>query len=197
MSRSGMSGLIQELRGLTDATLGQWTNGTTNYWDNDQMQVILDHHRTSVQFEELERVPKYVSGGSVQYLEYRSRYRHFEQTTGGTAVFIVEDSTGADVGTASYTPDYANGVITFAANTLGTVYYLTGYAYDLHAAAADLWRAKASHYALAYDIRTDNQGLSRSQMMKHCLEMATLYENMAGMSVGYMTRGDVNPFGEW
>lgn len=190
MSRPGMSGLIQELRGMTDAVLGQWTNGTANYWDNDQVQVMLDHHRTSIQFEQLEMIPKYVSGGSVQYFEYRSQYRHFEQTTGGTAVFVVEDSTGADVGTASYTPDYANGIVTFAANTFGTVYYLTGYSYDLHAAAADLWRAKASHYAVAYDIKTDNQALSRSQLMAQCLKMAELYDNMAGVSVGYMDRSD-------
>lgn len=192
-----MSNLIQQLRGLTDAEFGAWSLGTANYWDNDQVQLVLDRHRNSVQSEQLEIVPKYVSGGSVQYYEYRSRYRNFEATTGGTAVFVVEDSTGADVGTASYTPDYINGIINFGADQLGTVYYLTGYSYDMHGAAADLWRMKASHYAAAYDVKTDNQGLSRSQIITHCLKMAEVYENMAGVSVGYMERGDVAPFGEW
>lgn len=190
MSRSTLATLIDQLRGLTDAGHADYNLGTAVYWDADQLQAVLDRHRLDVRREPLHAVVDYLSGGTVRYLEYRSAHAHFETTDGGTAVFVVEDSTGADVGTASYTPDYLRGVITFGADQAGTAYYLTGRAYDLNAAAADVWRMKAANVAKYYDFSTDNHSMSRSQMHKHYLEMADYYAGQSAPQVITMYRSD-------
>jgi len=108
-------------------------------------------------------------------------------------VFYVQDGTGAVQGTSAYTPDYRRGVVQFAADTSGTTYYLTGRSYDLDAAAADVWRRKASHYASSFDFSTDNHSVTRSQVYAHCLEMASFFEAKSGDAVTTinMYRGDM------
>lgn len=191
MSRSTLADLITLLRGMTDAAESQYTIGVQSYWTGDHIQTVLDRHRQDIYHEQLFSVEKWVGGGTVQWLEYQSRYRNFEATDGGTAVFEIENGVGTNVGTASYSADYARGRVTFTSDQGGTVYYLTGRSYDINAAAADIWRQKAAHYAAAYDIRTDNHGLTRSQLMKQALEMADIYDEMGGPQVVTLTRSDV------
>jgi len=181
-ARAGLSDLIQQLRGMTNAGTADYSVGTASFWDGDQMQVILDRHRIDVYQELLEVHPERKGGGTIHFKEYRSQYRNFEQTTGGTAIFVVEDVTGADSGTANWSADYARGIVTFAANQGGTAYLLTGRAYDLNAAAADVWRMKASAFAEQFDFSTDNHSVSRSQKIKNALEMAQYYEGLSGVN---------------
>jgi hypothetical protein len=65
-------------------------------------------------------------GGAVEYHDYHSGYINLETTSGGTAIFYVEDAAGSAVGTALDTPDYNRGVVTFTADTGGSAYYLYG-----------------------------------------------------------------------
>lgn len=188
MARTGLANLITELRGLAEAGTAEYTiagsGGTATYWDDNQLQDILDTHRKDIIFEPLQMYPYQIAGGSLSWTDYRSGYGYYEATTGGTAIFYLQDSTGATAGTSLYTPDYRRGQITFGANQAGTVYYLTGRSYDLEAAAADIWRRKASHYApSSFDFSTDNHSVSRSQVYKHCLEMAAYYESKSASAV--------------
>jgi len=190
MARTGLAYLIETVRGMTDTALDDYWVGATQYWDNSHIQTTLDNHRFDVYREQLGIIENWAGGGTVTYLEYQSQFGNYEVTTGGTAVFFIEDGTGANVGTASYTPDYQRGRITFGSTTGGTVYYLTGRSYDLNAAAAEIWRKKAGHYATAFDVRTDNHQLSRSQIMTHCISMADYYDSLAGPQVIEIRRGD-------
>ncbi len=191
MSRSTLSAVIDDLRGMTDAGPADYNVGTAVYWDDNQLAAVLDRHRRDFFREQLQSVTDWVGGGSVQYREYRSQHRSLEQTDGGTALFIVEDTTGANMGTATWSADYRTGVITFAADTHGTVYYLTGRAYDLNAAAADVWRMKAANVAKYYDFSTDNHSLSRSQMHRQFMDQAQYYSGLTpAKSIG-VTRGDL------
>lgn len=188
MARSGMADLITELRGLSEAGTADYnivgSAGTTYYWDDNQLQNILDVHRLDVVFEQLQIFPNQVAGGSLSYTDYRSRYGYYEQTTGGSAIFYVQDSTGANIGTANYTPDYRRGVLTFGTDQRGTVYYLTGRSYDLNASAADVWRRKAAHIApTSFDFSTDNHSISRSQVYQHCLDMARFFEGKSAQAI--------------
>jgi len=192
-----MTELIDLVRGMTDTAAGQYTAGTQSYWSTDHVQALLDRHRLDVMHEPLISIDKWVGGGTVQWLEYQSRHRNFEQTDGGTAVFEIENGVGTNVGTASYSVDYPRGRVTFTSDQGGTAYYLTGRSYDLNATAADIWRQKAAHYAAAYDIRTDNHGLTRSQLMKQALEMADIYDQMGGPQTITLTRSDVMEAGAW
>lgn len=47
--------------------------------------------------------------------------------------------------------------------------------YDLNAAAAEGWRWKAAKVAGKFDVSTDGQAVSRSQMVAHCQQMADQY----------------------
>lgn len=192
MARSTLTNLILQLRALTDAGSADYTQtgGTAVYWDNDQMQIVLDRNRRDVYQEPLTPFPTQVGGGTLHYLEYRSRFAHYEATDGGTAVFFVEDSTGANSGTANWSADYDRGQITFGSNQAGTIWYLTGRAYDLAAAAAEVWRMKAGQYAKVYNIATDNHRLDRGQLIEHALRMADYYAGQSAPQVLGLLRGD-------
>jgi hypothetical protein len=192
-ARTGMANLITELRQMAEAGTADYTLGASTFWTDDHLQDVLDLHRLDIVFQQLTPYPTQGAGGSLLYQDYRSSRGYYEATTGGTAVFYVQDGTGANVGTALYTPDYRRGVVQFAADTSGTTYYLTGRSYDLDAAAADVWRRKASHYASSFDFSTDNHSISRSQLYQHAMEMAQIFEGKSGdaVSVVQMYRGDM------
>ena len=170
MARSGMTNLIYRLRRIVD-------DANATVWTDDDVQDSLDAHQQRVWREPLEYELTRTSGTTYVWKEYRSRWGNFEQ--GGTAYFKVEDSAGSARGTADYSVDYLNGVITMTADQLGTALYLTGYTYDLNGAAADLWRERATKVTSYYDVSTDGHNLSRSQWHKHCMENAEMYAKKA------------------
>lgn len=193
MARSTMTNLIQTVRGFAQAGTSEYTAGTVTYWTDDQIQEVLDRHRYEVRFDTLESFPVTVGGGSVQWFDYQSSYRWFESTDGGTARFIVQDSTGATV--TSYTAQPQRGLITFNSNTGGTVYNLTGFAYDVYGAAADIWTQKAAQYAVKIDFKTDNHEVRRSHIMQNLDSMIARYTAMSGVpyqssNVATIYRGD-------
>lgn len=184
MARTGMADLITELRGMTEAGTADYSVSSTTYWSDNHLQDILDLHRMDIVWEQLSMYPTYITGGTLVYKDYRSSYGFLEATTGGTAILYIQDGTGATIGTANYTPDYRRGQFQFGSDQAGSVYYLTGRSYDLYAAAADVWRKKAAHYApTSFNFSTDNHSVSRSQVYDHCIQMAEFFESKGGDSI--------------
>src|SRR3972149_6392574 len=146
-ARTGLADLIEIVRGFTEAGTADYTLGTAAYWDDDQVERGLDRNRMDVYHEPLSKVVNHLAGGSIEYREYYSQNGNYEQTPGGTAIFFLEDSTGANASTAIWSCDYERGHITFTQDTAGTTYYLTGRSYDLYGAAAEIWQHKLSHQA--------------------------------------------------
>lgn len=192
-ARTTLSQLIDRLRTFGQAGTGDWTLGTAIYWDSDHLQQVLDAHRHDLYRIPLVPHPKHV-GGSIQYFEYHTGYQYFEKTSGGTAIFVIEDGLGNDQstgGTPSWSADYMRGVVTFTTDRGGTPYYVTGRIYDLNGAAADIWRTKADHYSgTHFDFSTDNMSVKRSQVIDHSLTMAERYEAKAWAISAQMDRGD-------
>jgi hypothetical protein len=182
--------LIGELRQMTDAGPADYTLAGVTYWTDAHLQAALDRHRVDLYREPLTALETHVGGGTVHWLDYQSGYGHLEETSGGTAIFVVEDSTGVDQGTASWSADYARGRITFSQNQGGTAYYLTARSYDLNAAAADVWRTKAAQSAKLYHVSTDNHSLSREQIFAHALQMADYYAGRAAPALTDLYRSD-------
>src|SRR5512146_199732 len=189
-ARTGMVDLITELRGLTDAGVNDYSIAGIPYWSDAQMQTILDKRRTDLKWVELEAWEE--ADGS--YLTYASGYGNLEQTTGGTAIFIVQDVNGDPVLSPTYTVDYNRGLITFDSNTSGLSYWLTARSYDLNAAAADVWRKKMVHYHTAYNYSTNGDNRSRAALYEHAKEMAAWFEGMGqdGVSSVTMFRSDTD-----
>jgi hypothetical protein len=183
MSRTTLSDLRSILRGMTEAGTEDWTLGTISFFDNDQLDIILDRHRSDYIHEQMTPRPIVGVGGTSLWYEYEANKANLEQTDGGTAIFYVQDGTGATVGTAEYSADYLRGVIEFSVDRGGSVYYWTGRSYDLNAAAADVWRKKASHYAKSFSFSTDNHTVKRSELYTQAVKMAEMYEGMGGNAV--------------
>lgn len=192
--RSTMSSIITRLRGLTQTTVDDYTVESATYWSSDHLQDALDLARTDVWREPLYAQTTY-NNGTVEYKNYYTNITGpFEQTSGGTAIFYVENGAGSAIGTALYSVDYNTGRIVFDADTTGSAYYLNARAYDLNAAAADVWRQKATYYATNYDFSTDNHSVKKSQVYEHCLKMAMHYEQRSksgGATFTTLTRNDV------
>lgn len=188
-ARAGMGTLIDTLRGMCLASTADYSIGTHNYFMDGHIEEVLDRHKTYIVEEPLDNeLTNYVSG-TVQYLTYRSRFGNWEA---GTVNFKITDDAGDTIGTGNYTADFANGVITFTADQAGSSRYLTGYTYDMNAAAADLWRMKAAAYSSGCDFSSDNMRVNRGQLINNCLKMASDYSSRADVQVTDMMRDDTN-----
>lgn len=185
MAHSGMANPILKLRELTNVGTADYTLGTVTYWTDDLLQGVLDRYRTDIFSERLEAVST-LRAGTVYYYDYYATPREYEQ---GTAQFRVTDAAGNAI-----TPDtinYEAAHVSFGTvNQLGSAYYLTARAYDLNAAAATVWRAKAANVSAYYDFSADGHSMSRSQMVKQFQEMAQLYASQAMPVSVTMRRGD-------
>ncbi|NMC35062.1 MAG: hypothetical protein GYA36_21785 [Veillonellaceae bacterium] len=181
--RDTMAELIADLRGLTDANVGDYTVGGVTFWSDQQLQDVLDGRCTAVRFIQMTPAPDYANG----VFTYTDYILPAENMEGGTAL-IIQDNTGGTVG--GWTFDRNRGVVTFATDQAGASRFVTGRSYNVNLAAADVWRKKASHYAAAYDVSTDNHSLKRSQLIQHCQAMAREFEARGGPASVTMERGD-------
>jgi len=199
MARNTMNQLIGLLRNWTQVTASDYTitaaSGTVTYWSDDQLQAVLDRHRTYVRREELECIPE-LTGGTSYYYDFFSKYRHFELTDGGTAVFLVEDSNGDARSTSTWTANYWDGYIRFTTDQVGMALYLTGRSYDVHQAAAEVWRTKAANVSAYYSFSADGQRLDRSDWYRHATAQAEFHERQASPMMVNLVRTDAPEWGE-
>jgi hypothetical protein len=180
MARVTMAGLITTLRGLANASTADYNIGATAYWSDDQLQDILDRHQFSIREEDLRAFERTATDGTSEWLEYETRWRWLEETDGGTARLFIQDASGSVISSSTYAVNAERGLITFTADQGGSTRALTGYAYDVYAAAADVWRQKSAAYALAIDFTTDNHTVKRSHLSAMADNMAKRYEVMSG-----------------
>lgn len=183
VARSGMVDIITELREMTDSGIDDYTVAGIPYWTDAQLQRVLDNHRTIIKYYEMTAEEE----GTGEYFDYSIGYGNLEQTTGGTAIFIVQDINAAAVSSASYSVDYTRGVVTFASDTAGAVYYVTGRSYNLNDAAAEIWKKKQGHYHTAVDFSTDNHRINRAQLYEHAKEQAAHYQQMGSSAMSSMS----------
>ena len=186
-----MQTLIDTVRGYANAAPDEWEVSTdtslVTYWSDDEVQRVLDRHKSEYIHALMSVEPTY-SAGSIVYQQYRLGATDVES---GTAVFKVEDTAGTVTG---YTVDYARGVVTFTADQAGKSFWWSGFAYDLNAAAADIWRMKASHVAGLVDFSTDGHSVKRSQQAQAYLNMAGYYQQRSaseGVTTAKIVRDDL------
>lgn len=191
MARTGMQTLIDTVRGYANAAPDEWEVSTdtslVEYWSDEEIQRVLDRHKVEHIHELMDAQPTY-EGGSIVYKQYLLNATNVES---GTAVFKIEDSAGTVSG---YTVDYARGIVTFSTDQNGKAFYWSGFAYDLDAAAADIWRMKASHVAGLVDFSTDGHSVKRSQQAQQYLTMAGYYQQRSaseGISTAKIVRDDL------
>ena len=191
MARTGMQTLIDTVRGFANAAPDEWTISTDTslieYWSDEEIQRVLDRHKREYIHELMDAQPTYESGTTV-FKQYLLGATNVE---GGTVVFRVEDTAGTVSG---YTVDYTRGIVTFSTDQSGKAFYWSGFAYDLDAAAADIWRMKASHVAGLVDFSTDGHSVKRSQQAQQYLNMAQYYQQRSaseGITTAKIVRDDL------
>jgi hypothetical protein len=176
--RSTLADLIARLRGMVNAGLADYTINSQPFWTNAHLQEVLDRYRQDVYRAPLTPTQTY-AGGSVEYRHYYADAENLEATSGGTAIFYLQDAAGSAIGTALYSMDYARGHAEFVADTGGSAYYWTGRVFDLNRAAADVWRQKAAHYADRFSFQTDNHRVQLGDLQKQALAQAAYFEQRA------------------
>ncbi len=187
MARTTLATLISTLRELVNDPAG-----TAQVFSDDTLQRYLDAYRCDFYFEPLRAIPTQLAGGTVAYYEYRDGHQWLETTQAGTAVFYIQDSTGATRGTATWADvDYQRGVVTFTTNQAGTALYLTGRSFDVYGAAADVLTDWAQKVSLQFDFSSDQQSFSRSQKQQMLLAAAERYRRQAKPRRANITRPDV------
>jgi hypothetical protein len=195
MARSGMTNLIQRVRGLSDAGLADYTAGAVTYFSDDHIQEILDSNAALLIDTPLDWRPQTIGGGTVSYQIAQAAYRDLEEAASGTARWIVRTGTGDAVGTANYSTDYRAGRLTFTADQGGSAYFLTAYTYDVYQAAADVWRQRLANFADWYKFSLKagdtTESFDRQQAFEHAREMINEMEQKAGSNVITVGGGDV------
>jgi hypothetical protein len=187
-----MVNLILRLRGMTETGSSDYTLGSVTYWTDNHLQDVLDLYRTDLERVPLRSAPEYVGGATVYYDYYTPEgSENFEESGTGVEAWAVRDGDGVLIATADYTVNYLNGHIRFDTDQAGQARYLRARFYDLSRAAAHVWRQKAAHVASKFDLSTDNHSLTRSQLIKHYLEMAGYYDRQAGPTHGTLVRSDL------
>lgn len=194
-ARDGMANLITTLRAWAEVGTAEYTivgSTTEVYFTDNHLQDILDTHRQNHYRLPLMAAPRQGDDGQADYHDYYFEGGYWEEAETGSTAWEVETSAGSAIGTASYTVNYRAGHIYFSADQLGTAYYLTARSFDMHRAAADVWRRKAANVASRTDWSSDNHSVKASQLRNSYFAMASYYENQAPAKMVRLMRGDVN-----
>lgn len=191
MARTGMATLITRLRSMTSTGEDDYQINNVWYFNDDQLEDVLDRHTCRHDRERIHPEPNYESG-TATYTEFTYEYSGVEEVSSGSTRWRVETSTGTNVSTANYTVDHNQRRITFTSDQGGTPYFLTYYSYDMERSAADVWDDKAAHVAERFDLATDNHDLKRSQLYAMYTAEAKKWRRRAKPQSGVMERNDVN-----
>jgi hypothetical protein len=185
-ARAGMSAVITHMRGLCNAGTADYTLAGSTYWSDDHLQTALDRYRKTVRRQELSPTADY-SGGTYSYTEYP--FGHVGAWIEGTATgWAVRTADGSSA--PSYTVNFDAKVITFAADTGGSAYFLDCRVYDVFNAAADVWQQKGAAVAANVHWSSDNHKFNAGDEYQHCIHMARVYRSMTGPSVSQWLRVD-------
>lgn len=190
-ARAGMTTLISDLRQKANAGTADYTLAGTPYWTETQLQTELDKQQRQWYHERLDSQPVLTNSAYAYYDYCVPEYMMggLEENAADSG-WCVRDSAGGSVNPSNYSVNYQARRVTFTANQAGSVYYLDARTYNVNAAAAAVWRMKASAVASGVDWQSDNMRVSGSQEYANCLRMADYYDAQAGSRVGRFVRSD-------
>jgi hypothetical protein len=180
-TRDGMAYLISEVRAKTSES------GTAIFTD-ERIEQLLDSNQQPLVDSQLIYKTQ-VNGSTTVYKHYQSQAQFLEGTASGTASVRLNNSDGSVV--TNYSEYPRQGYFVFDTNTLGTAYYYTGNAYDLNTAIADAWEEKASYFSSQFDFQVEGRSFKKSQIVKHCLDMARKYRSQGSINLVPIYRGDM------
>jgi len=177
--RVSMSGLITQARLLANDP-----SGASAVFTDQQVQDILDQNAFQAMYEQLSEIENIAAGGAVEYKKFSAARGYWESDTllvnGNYAQLTPSDS------------DFLAGVWKFT-STQSLPVLIYGVWYDINAAAAELWKLKATKFAEQFDAAVDGASYSLSQKYNQALTMAKEFRSKAVGSSGitHLRRSDV------
>jgi len=177
---------------MGEAGLADYTLAGITYWADEDLQEAVDEHRSRQVDVALIARPEPVLNDQV-YTRYELPWgvKAVEGTAGGTDTFRVYDSTGATIAFSGFSFNERDLAVTFTADTEGSARYWSGYAYDLRAAAREIWLAKAGHVWSAINFSADGHKFEREALHAHCLQMAEVFGYRRGLQTTRLVRTDL------
>ena len=166
MARTTMAALITRLR-----TLVADPAGASQIWADDDLQLALDAHRHQARYAELAPLDTVAPGGAISWLVWVATQTDWEDSP--------------ELVNASYTvitpasSDVIRGRWTFSSHQSAGV-LITGDAFNVYAAAADVLDMWAAKVAREFDFSTDNASFKRSQQAAALREQAEASRTRAG-----------------
>jgi hypothetical protein len=177
--------LVEELRRMTAASTNEYKVGTTAYWSEDHLQAVLDKRVTMRLLQApIEVITITEFGGAV--VAKNGRVEIVGTLDTETAEIVGLDG-GPIEGDATVFP---NGAIDFTENQLSASPRISGLAYDLNGAAADVLTDWAASVKGGYDVTIDGQALRRSQRHAQLLAQAEAFRSKAVIGSVRLTRSD-------
>ena len=180
--RVGMADLVARLRTATNASDNDHTILSQTFFSDDMLQARLDNYQETDLGLVLVPCPRFIDGAYV-YLDYvvpahisydfegpapDSHWRAYNSL--GTAYVLDTD----------YTLNLAAGRLTFTQDLAGAFVYLDCQTYNVHRAAADVWREKAAFAATESNWQSDNHRIEAAAVFEHCMELAALLRGLRG-----------------
>ena len=193
MIRTTILPLIDTLRGMTNAGTADYTIAGQSYWQDEQLQAVLDRNRVDIFEQDLQTVSQTATDGTEEWKRYFTPAKWLETTDGGTAVFFLQVAGGSVVPLAEYSVDYERGVIEFTSDRGGQTIYMTARSYDVYAAAADVWEQKAAQAASLIDFSTLNHSVKRAHVSTMYQKQADKYRALSntGSTIADTVRSDL------
>jgi hypothetical protein len=154
--RSTMTALITRLRRLIGDPAG-----SSQTWQDEDLQDALDHHRREARYAYLRPVETIAQGGAITYLTYAADMPDWEgepSLADGNYAALTAD-----------TEDLLTGRWTFATEPQRPV-RITGWYYDLHGAGAEVlteWLGLLKTSNAGVDFTADGLTVKRSQKIDH------------------------------
>lgn len=178
--------LVDTLRQMAGVTATQYTIGSDAYWTDEQLQQVLDRHVST----RLIQIPAKLARSldeSGQSVWVHGEVPRFAGTLDTENIAIV-DRHGAALDGATVHPD---GRIDFDTDQRNTGPLVSGLAYDLNAAAAEVLDHWSGALADGYDISIDGQSLKRSQRRQAIASRADTFRAKALPKTVRLVRRDL------
>jgi hypothetical protein len=181
-----MKTLVAELRSMTGVGEDQYESAGVMRWSDAELEAkLLQRISARLVQARIELIPTIGELGGMVFLNGEVR---FEGTLDVEEASVVSFWGGPINGDFTVSP---NGFVEFTESQISTSPLLSGIAYDLNGAAADVLTDWASAVKLGYDITTDAQTLTRSQRHAQILEQAENFRKRATIGSVQLVRRDV------
>lgn len=164
MLRASMTDLIERFRYLGNASENDLFDGVV-FWSEDQLQEILDSHRTYVQIP----VTTVNKADTLHRLDIKPQYKMAE------GEFTVYDTNGNEV-SDTFTYSLMDNHIT-TATAQDSLDYVEGWVYSLFGSLIELYDRKAAQREFYTRTKSGNNTLHLEQEYHHCIARRDYYRN--------------------